>query len=164
MKHLFSAFILCLLFAVSGQAQNFGAMGVGDTITTSSSTDTGYLYVGTLDVTKARLLSGFNKLEMNIRLDSLSGGTAGVVYVEYSNATSPTEIGDTWYRPAPEKSSLTYNGTTTTSTSLNQWTINGVTTLITWEDDNFCAKFARFRLLTGSSSASTRMRGWYSLR
>lgn len=171
MKNLILLFFVALMgLTVNVNAQNHGTMGVGDTVTVSSAIDTGYLYAGALLLADARDLSRYDDLSMNFRLDSLSGATAGTIYVEYTFSDDPTEIGAEWFRAPAGNSTFTYmNGTTATtasSTTATSFTVNGTRCELSWSDPNFTGTYARMRYLTGTSntSQSNRIRGWWAAR
>ncbi len=164
MKHLL--IFLFALFAIGVQAQTRGSMGA-DTLTVSSAVDTVYLYPGGPNLSDSKNLSKYDELELYIRLDSLSGAAGGTLTIEYTNASSPTEIGAEWYTAAPATSLFTYmNGSTVTratSTSAYSFTTNGTMSSLVWSDPNFKATHARARFVVASSSQSDRIRGWFGV-
>lgn len=162
MKHLL--IFLFALFALTGlQAQTRGSMGT-DTLTVAGAVDTAYLYIFDVDLADAKDLSRFDELEMHIRLDSLSGAAGGTLTIEYTYASSPTEIGAEWFTAPPATSHFLYmNGATVTtanSTTANSFTTNGTRSVLVWRDSEFKASYARARYVVASSTQSIRLRGW----
>lgn len=166
MKNLFLFALFAVLWAFAPQtafAQSHGEMA-DDTLTTSGALDTAYQYVGGATFATKKLLANFDELEINVRLDSLSGATNGTLFVEYTNSLEPTETGDMWF-PAPAgSSSFTYNGATTQATNTARFTVNGVACLLTFRDTNLNCTYARVRYLTTSATQSTRHRGWWAIK
>ena len=157
----FALFGVLLTADLSAQTRN--SMGA-DTLTVAAAVDTAYLYVFDVDLADAKDLSRFDELELHIRLDSLSGAAGGALTIEYTQASSPTEIGAEWYTAPPATSHFLYmNGATivtANSTTANSFTTNGTRSVLVWRDSDFKASYARARYVVASSTQSIRIRGW----
>ncbi len=138
MKKIFFLLTFCLSFALSFQAIGQYDGYLNDTISSSSSIDTLYLYFGGSTETgaaSAALSKSFGiEGSMNIicHTDSLSGATDATLYVQYANRSVPT----LWH--------------TASSTYLN----GSATQSINVDDPEFTADKCRLMVITGTVSGA----------
>lgn len=139
MKHiLLSIFALFLVLGV--QAQNSGFMF--DTIETSSSIDTVDLYPGYTNEggsatgAYSKLFAPGGNMTCYCEADSLSGSTAGTMYLQYGHGSSPT---------------IWYTAKTTT--------LNGAATITAYQQSSpFGFNRMRVRAISASGTQNTRIR------
>jgi len=150
MKHIFSILFMALAcLSVNAQKGMNGVMtsaaGLAtDTIITSSSTDTVYLFPdGTSNVTAYKFRNPYGgELTTYLRTDSLSGSTAATAYLEYcydAGCSVPVRV-DT----------LVLNGATAQTDN--------------YTDNNFKALYFRYTFIAASSTQTTKVQAGYGYR